>query len=355
MQFEYFCRPGTGGDGSTLQTGIPLLRIPTMLSNSQSSEPNPPAPTNNMRQTTRAETASQTDYQRMTSSASQTPQHSGMPPERGHVTHESVQITDTRGDGEIVARTASVQTEPSMEPKPVAPLPLFPLLQQQQASTAPQQVFYPTSNPQPPATQYQNQNRALPLLHIPVADASSKLDLSKMRLLQIPKRSADSPLLHFPESKPSTPRSVLPDLSKIKFLEIQPKKELWTNTAEPKGPGIASNNWALLRMPGSEARSNGVDFSKMKLYENPPTVREAWPLLETPRKTETLKLIPLEKILAFEKGLREKLAPFSERARYPHEKENIRPPVENKLKQIESQYEPQKVTEQENKRNTVSR
>ncbi|KAJ7372530.1 hypothetical protein OS493_019039 [Desmophyllum pertusum] len=108
-------------------------------------------------------------------------------------------------------------------------------------------------------------------------------------------------------------------------------------------------------MTGSQARSNVVDLGKMKLYENPPTVREAWPLLETPKKTETPKLIPLEKILAFEKGLREKLAPFSEPARYPHEKENIRPPLGNTLKHVKPHYEPNKVTEQENKRNTASR
>lgn len=263
-------------------------------------------------------------------------------------------MTITGGDGEIVARTAWVQTEPSIEPKQEVSLPFFPLLQQQQASTMQQPV------PPPPTTQNQNQARALPLLHFPIVDASTKLDLSKMRLLQVPKRSEDSPLLHFPESKPTTSQPAVPDLSKIKFLQIQPKKEIWSNTAQPKGPGIEpapANNWALLRMTASQARSNDVDLSKMKLYVNPPIVREAWPLLETPRprQAEAPRLIPLEKILAFEKGLRDKLSPFSEPAHYPHEKENIRPPVENKPKLVESHSEPQKVMEQENKRNTASR
>lgn len=338
-----------------MQTGIPVVRIPTLVDSSQSSGLIPPS--DQIRQTTRAETASQTDHHRVTSAASQTLQHSGIPSDQGHVTHQFDQMTNTRGDGEIDARTAWDQTEPSMEPKPDVSLPFFPLLQQQQVSTLQQQVPYPTSNPPPPTTQYQNQRRALPLLHFPVVDASSKLDLSKMKLLQVPKRSEDSPLLHLPESNP-TPRPAVPDLSKIKFLQIQPKKEIWPNAAEPKGPGTApvpANNWALLRMTGTPSRSNGVDLSKMKFYENPPTVREAWPLLETPRQTEVPRLIPLEKILAFEKGLRDRLVPFSEPAHYPHEKENIRPPGENKLKLMESRAEPQEIMEQENKRNSASR
>ncbi|XP_078354068.1 uncharacterized protein LOC144638717 isoform X1 [Oculina patagonica] len=352
MELLLVVRPGDGGQASSLQTGIPLFRIPTLVDSSQSSEVIPPS--DKTRQTTRAETASQTEHHRVTSAASQTLQHSGIPSEQEHVTDRSGQMTNTGGDGEIVARTAWVQTEPSIEPKQEVSLPFLPLLQQQQASTLQQQF------PPPPTTQYQNQARALPLLHFPVTDPSTKLDLSKMRLLQVPKRSEDSPLLHFPESKPTTSQPAVPDLSKIKFLQIQPKKEIWANTVEPKGPGTEpapANNWALLRKTGSQARSNGVDLSKMRLYENPPTVREAWPLLETPRPTqaEVPMLIPLEKILAFEKGLRDKLSPFGETAHYPHEKENIRPTVENKPKLVKSHSEPQKVLEQENKRNTTSR
>ena len=260
------------------------------------------------------------------------------------------QSIDNRVDVQIVAKTASVQTESGVEPKPEGPLPLFPLLQQQQASILQNQLYYPTSNPQPPTSQYQDQNRAsLPLLRFPFSDASCKLDLSKMRLLEIPKRGTDHSLLQLPESKPSTTESGIPDLSKIKLLEFQPRRELWKSTAEPKEHGTAPNNWALLRMPKNQASSNGVDLRKLKLLENPPTLREAWPLLEAPRKAETPKLIPLEKILAFEKDLREKLAPFSKRTRHWQEKENIQPNEENKLRQ------PQKIVEQENRRNTVSR
>ena len=318
------------------------------MDSSQSSEVIPQS--DKTRQTTRAETASQTDHHRVTSAASQTLQHSGIPCEQGHVTDRCDQMTNTGDVGEIAARTAWAQTEPGVEPKQHVSLPFFPLLQQQQPSTLQQQV------PPLPTTQYQTQARPLPLLHFPIADASSKLDLSKMRLLQVPKRSEDSPLLHFPE--PSTPQPAAPDLSKIKFLQIQPKKEMWANTAEPKGPGIKpapANNRPFLRMTGSQARSNDVALSKMRLNENPPRVREAWPLLETPRQAEVPRLIPLDKILAFEKGLRDKLTPFSEPAHYPHEKENIRPPVENKPKMMESHSEHGKVTEQENKRNTASR
>lgn len=304
-----------------------------------------------MRETTRAETASQTDHHRVTSAASQTLQHAGIPSGKGHVTDQSDQVTNTGGEGQIVASTAWVQTEPSIEPKQEGFRPLFPLLQQQQTYIPQQQATLP------PTTQYQNPARALPLLHFPIVDASSKLDLSKMRLLEVPKRSEDTPLLHLPESKP-TSQPAVPDLSKMKFFQIQPKKELLADTTEPKGPGakpVSANNWALLRMTGSQAHSNDVDWSKMKLYENPPVVREAWPLLETPRQAEIARLIPLEKILAFEKGLRDKLAPFSEPAHYPHEKENIRPHVDYKPKLVESRFEPQKVMEQENKRNTASR
>ena len=348
---QIFCRPGVGSDaGGTVQAGIPVLRIPTMLGNVQSSELNIPTPSGNNGQTTRAETASQTDHKGMTSSGSQMPVHSGISAGQGHMHRESDQSIDNRVDVQIVAKTASVQTESGVEPKPEDPLPLFPLLQQQQASILQNQLYYPTGNPQPPTSQYQDQSRAsLPLLRFPFSDASCKLDLSKMRLLEIPKRGTDHSLLQLPESKPSTTESGIPDLSKIKLLEFQPKKELWKSTAEPKGHGTAPNNWALLRMPKNQASSNGVDLRKLKLLENPPTLREAWPLLEAPRKAETPKLIPLEKILAFEKDLREKLAPFSKRTRHWQEKENIQPNEENRLRQ------PQKIVEQENRRNTVSR
>lgn len=346
----YSCRPGDGSQASTMQTGIPLVRIPTLV-DSQSSELIPPS--GKTKQTSRAETASQTDPQRVMSAASQTLKHAEIPSDHGHVTHRSDQMTSTRGDGEVDERTAWVQTDPIVEPKPEVSLPFFPSLQQQQASIPQQQVPYATSNPPPPTMQYQNQRRVLPFLHIPVVDASCKLDLSKMKLLQVPKRSEDTPLLHLPESNP-TAQPTVPDLSKIKFLQIPPKKEIWPNAAEPKGPGTASVP-ALLRMTGTPARPNGVDLSKMKFYENPPTVREAWPLLETPRRAEIPKLIPLEKILAFEKGLRDKLEPFSEPPRYPHEKENIRPPGENKMKLVKPHSEPQEVVEPEDKRNTASR
>ena len=346
----YFCRPGDGSQASTMQTGIPLVRIPTLV-DSQSSELIPTS--DKTKQTARAETASQTDPHRVTSAASQTLKHSGIPFDQGHVTHRSDQMTSTRGDGEADERTAWVQTDPIVEPKPEVSLPFFPSLQQQQAPTLQQQVHYASSNPPPPTTQYQNQRRVLPLLHIPVVDASSKLDLSKMKLLEIPKRSEDTPLLHLPESNP-TPQPAVPDLSKIKFVQFPPKKEIWPNAAEPKGPGIAPVP-ALLRMTGTPARPNGVDLSKMKFYENPPTVREAWPLLETPRRAEAPRLIPLEKILAFEKGLRDKLAPFVEPPRYPHEKENIRPPGENEMKLVKPHSEPQEVLKPEDKRNTASR
>ena len=347
---HYSCRPGDGSQASATQTGIPLVRIPTLV-DSQSSEFIPPS--DKRKQTTRAETASQTDPHRVTSAASQTLQHSGIPPGQGHVTHRSDQMTNTRSDGEVDGRTVCVQTEPSVEPKPEVPLSFFPLLQHQQASLLQQQDPYTVGNPPPPTTQYQNQRRVLPLLHIPVVDASTKLDLSKMKLLQVPKRSEDSPLLHLPESNP-TPQPAVPDLSKIKFLQIQPKKEIWPNAAEPKGPGTAPVP-AILRMTRTPVRSNGVDLSKMKFYENPPTVREAWPLLETPGRAEVPRLIPLEKILAFERGLRDKLAPFSEPARYPHEKENIRPSGENKMKLVKAHAEPQENLVQEDKRNTASR
>ena len=344
------CRPGDGSQASAMQTGIPLVRIPTLV-DSQRSDLIPPS--DKTKQTTRAETASQTDYHKVTSAASQTLQHSGIPSEQGHVTHRSDQMTNTRGDGDVDERTAWVQTDSSMGPTPEVPLPFFPLLQHQQAALLQQQDPYAFSNPPPPTTQHQNQRRVLPLLHIPVFDASSKLDLSKMKLLQVPKRSEDSPLLHLPESNP-TPQPAIPDLSKIKLLQIQPKKEIWPNAAKPKGPG-AEQVPALLRMTGTPARPNGVNLSNMKLYENPSTVREAWPLLEAPRRAEVPRLIPLEKILAFERGLRDKLAPFSEPAHYPHEKENIQPPGENKMKLVKAHAEPQEKLVQEDKRNTASR
>ena len=374
-----------------MQTGIPLLRIPTVVERSQSSEVASQSYGTRQR-STKTEVASQTEQQRVTSSFSQTSQYSRIPSERGHVTRYSDQqgltlsvpqtshypgiasvqgqvtvnsqqglisqaqeysgIPTEQGETNQTTHAVCVQTDSSSEPKPA--VPFYPLLLQPQPPSRLQPpVTNATSNPQPPPS------RGLPLLHLPTADPASKLDLSKMRLLEIPKRSGDTPLLHFPEARAATSQPAGPDLSKIKFLEIQPKKNVWDNTAEPNGPGIAgapSQNWPLLRLMGSQSHSAGIDLSKIRLYENPPSVREAWPLLEIPKKTETPQLIPLEKILAFEKGIQGKLKPFTELpARYPHEKENIRPPVENKQTLFELRPKPATVSESKNKRNTASR
>ena len=396
-------RPGDNREPASLQSSIPLLRIPTVVDGSQSSEV-----TSHREKTAKTETASQTDRQMLASSASQTQQYSGIP-SQGHVNHrpgqqgltayasqtlqpagipsERDQLTRNPDEQRLTSLASQTPLHSGIPPEqgrafhqtshPVSiqtnpgtgtnrAMTLFPLLlPQQQTSEQQMQLPNATSNSQPTATQHQNQpltnaSRMLPLLRFPTADPASQLDLSKMRLLEIPKRSGDSPLLHFPKSKASSSQPTVPDLSKIKFLEIQPKKEIWPNTAESKGPGSAqapSKNWPLLRMTGSQGRANGVDFSKMRLYEHPPpVVREAWPLLETPTKAVTPKLIPLEKILAFEKGIRDKLTPFGEApSRYPHEKENIRPLVENKPVKMQSRLEPDRVTEPENKRNTASR
>ena len=396
MQHKSVCsyRPGDSREPTTLQTSIPLLRIPTVVDSSQSSEV-----TSHRETTAKTETASQTDRQTLASSASQTQGHvnhqpdqqgltsygsqtlqpSGIPSEQDHLTRnrDDQRLTSLASQtplysgipseqGRVLRQTAhtvSSQTNPSTEPKPT--MALFPLLlPQQQAPILQMQLPNATSNSQPTATQHQNHpltstSRNLPLLRFPTADPGSQLDLSKMRLLEIPKRSGDSPFLHFPESKASSSQPTVPDLSKIKFLEIQPKKEIWPNTAESKGHGSAHappKNWPLLRMTASQGRSNRVDFRKMRLCEHPPVVREAWPLLETPTKAVTPKLIPLDKILAFEKGIRDKLTPFGEApSRYPHEKENIRPPVENKPVQMQPRLEPNNVTEPEDNRNTASR
>lgn len=182
-----------------------------------------------------------------------------------------------------------------------------------------------------------------------------------MRLLEIPKRSSETPLLHLPETKPPVSQSVVPDLSKIKFLEIQPKGEILENNTEQKGlgtTGAPSKKWPLLRMTERQSHPTAIDLNKMRLYENPPSVREAWPLLETPRQAETPQLIPLEKILAFEKRMRDKLKPLTEpptHPLYPHEKENIQPLMGDIPAMVQSTAS---VTEQpvaQNKRNAPSR
>lgn len=381
-----------------MQSGIPLLCIPTVVDSSQGSDL-----TSHTEKTTKAETASQTDRQVLTSAASQTPQYpgippvghvtdqqrlsslasqtlqvSGIPPEQGYVTHHvqhrltspASQTMQYSGipleQGHMLPRpteTVFIQTETSMESKSAESF--FSFLQHQQQAPGQQiQLSNVTNNPQPPPTQHQNQplkstSRPLPLLQFPVADPASELDLNKMRLLEIPKRSGNSPLLHFPESKHRSLQPTVPDLSKIKFLEIQPKRETWVKTSESNEPGgipAPTNNWPLLRMTGSQERSNGVDLNKMRLYEYPHPVREAWPLLETPKKEAAPKLIPLEKILAFEKRIRDKLTLFNEPPpRYPHEKENIRPPVENEPRQVQSRPDPDRGVENENMRNAASR
>ena len=180
-----------------------------------------------------------------------------------------------------------------------------------------------------------------------------------MRLLEIPKRSSETPLLHLPETKPTASQSVVPDLSKIKFLEIQPKRELLENNTELEGLACApSKKWPLLRMTERQSHPTSIDLNKMRLYENPPSVREAWPLLETPTQAETPQLIPLEKILAFEKRMRDKLKPLTESPThplYPHEKENIQPPMGDIPAMVQSTASVTEETVAQNKRNAPSR
>lgn len=276
--------------------------------------------------------------QSLTSSASQTQVHSGIPPDQGRVVSESVQAT----------HGMYTQTHVNTEPKPA--WPVFPLFLSQQPPQTSQQN-------QPPSSTQRN----LPLLHLPFTDPASKLDLSKMRLLEIPKRSSETPLLHLPETKPTASQSVLPDLSKIKFLEIQPKRELLENSTEQKGlgtTGAPSKKWPLLRMTERQSHPTAIDLNKMRFYENPPSVREAWPLLETPRQAETPQLIPLEKILAFEKRMRDKLKPLTESPThplYPHEKENIQPPMGNIPATVQSTASATEQPVAQNKRNAPSR
>lgn len=417
QSFYFFFRPDDDRDQTTLQSGIPLLRIPTVLDSSKSSELTSQNHSRRQRNNTKTETGSQTEQQIMkssfsqtrqfsgppdhvtnppgnqiltttvsqtqqhpgshlirdhdpqslfptssqthvhsgiltredhlirpsgpqslTSSASQTQVHSGIPPDQGLVVSQSVQAT----------HAMYTQTDVNTEPKPA--WPVFPLFLSQQPPQTSQQN-------QPPSSTQRN----LPLLHLPFTDPASKLDLSKMRLLEIPKRSSETPLLHFPETKPTASQSVVPDLSKIKFLEIQPKRKLLENDTEQKGlstTGAPSKKWPLLRMTERQSHPTAIDLNKMRLYENPPSVREAWPLLETPRQAETPQLIPLEKILAFEKRMRDKLKPFTEpptHLLYPHEKENIQPPMGNIPATVQSTASATEQPVAQNKRNAPSR
>lgn len=412
--YIFFSRPGDDGDQTILQSGIPLLRIPTVLDSSQSSELTPQSQSRRQTNNTKTETGSQTEEQIMTSSfsqtvqfsghdsqslfptASQTQMHSGLLTHKDHLTrpsgpqslmssasqtqvhsglltgkehfprplgphsmpssasqtqvHSGIPPDQDRVVGQSVQATHALytQTEVSTEPKPV--WPVFPLFLSQQPPHTSQQNR-PPSGAQP----------ILPLLHLPFTDPASKLDLSKMRLLEIPKRSSETRLLHFPETKPTASQSVVPDLTKIKFLEIQPKKELLENNTEQKGlgaTGAPSKKWPLLRMTERQSHPTAIDLNKMRLYENPPSVREAWPLLETPRQTETPQLIPLEKILAFEKRMRDRLKPLAEpptHPLYPHEKENIQPPMGNKPAVVQSTASAAEQPVTQNKRNAPSR
>ncbi|XP_068726687.1 uncharacterized protein [Montipora capricornis] len=402
MELLLVVRPGEGLKPSTLQSGIPLLRIPTVVDSSQSSEL-----TSQRGKTQKAETASQTDRQTLASSASQTPQHSlicsdnhvtrypnhhgltspvsqtmphsGNTFNQGHVSHDQDQQQLMSHASEAVAvkhygitshqshashpPTHSVysQTDPNEEIKPKKTF--FPFLLHGQQPT--DKLIDAANDSQKPPTfernneQFTTATRPLPLLQIPLADPAAKLDLSKMRLLEIPKRSGDSTLFQIPKSKTTISQPTVPDLSKIKFLEIRPKTETRPRDTETDVSGrspISSKDWPLLRMAASRDRLDGVDFGKEKLNVRPPLVREAWPLLESPKKEAGAKLIPLDRILAFEKGIRDKLPPFTEAiSLYPLEKENIRPTEENESIQRKSCSDHDSIAEPQNKRNAPSR
>lgn len=321
----------------------------------------------------------QPNQQGSTSSVSQTLMYSGNVPEQSHVINPQVQQRKTSQAAEALkfsgvpsgqnhvttAQTHSVysQTDASDETKPTKTF--FPFLMHQQQPAEP--LFNDVNKSQQQTIDHQNQKlrnpaRSLPLLHIPVADPAANLDLNKMKLLEIPKRySAGSTLLHFPKAETSSSQPSVPDLSKIKFLEIQPKTALRpheTKAEASRRAPILSKNWPLLHMAGSQDRSNGVDLSKVKLNASPPVVREAWPFLETSKREVTPKLIPLEKILAFEKGIRDRLSPFAEPVSlYSQEKENVRPPAENESRERKPHLDPNPdpVTEHQSKINAPSR
>lgn len=321
----------------------------------------------------------QPNQQGLTSSVSQTLMYSGNVPEQNHVINPQVQQRKAShafealknfgapsGQSHVTtAPTHSVysQTVASEETKPTKTFLPFLIHQQQSA----EHLFNDVNKSQQQTVDHQNQQltnaaRSLPLLHIPVADPATNLDLNKMKLLEIPKRSsAGSTLLHFPKAETSSSQPSIPDLSKIKFLEIQSKAAIRPHDTQTEGSGrasVSSKNWPLLRMGGSHDRSNGVDLRQVKLNAYPPVVREAWPLLETPKREVSPKLIPLEKILAFEKGIRDKLSPFAEPVSlYPQEKENIQPAAENGSRERKppSDPNPDPPTEHQSKINAPSR
>ena len=296
----------------------------------------------------------------LTSPVSQTMPHSGNTFNQGHVSHDQDQQQLMSHASEAVAvkhygitshqshashpPTHSVysQTDPNEEIKPRKTF--FPFLLHGQQPT--DKLIDAANDSQKPPTlernneQFTNATRPLPLLHIPLADPAAKLDLSKMRLLEIPKRSGDSTLLKFPKSKTTISQPTVPDLSKIKFLEIRPKTETRPRDTETDVSGrspISSKDWPLLRMAASRDRLDGVDFGKEKLNVRLPLVREAWPLLESPKKEANLP-------------------PFTEAiSLYPLEKENIRPTEENESIQRKPCSDHDSIAEPQNKRNAPSR
>lgn len=95
---------------------------------------------------------------------------------------------------------------------------------------------------------------------------------------------------------------------------------------------ILFKDWFLLCMVVSWDCLDGVDFGKEKLNVCLFLVCEVWLLLESFKKEVGVKLIFLERILFFEKGIRDKLLLFIEVILlYLLEKENIWFIEENEL------------------------
>ena len=322
-------RPSGGNNASSSQSDIPLFRIPTALSETQGAErPRRGEITNPVTgPSTRAETASQTEHQGLTISAAS---------QKQYLQAESMSgLVNDQANSENITRTVSSQTDGVVELVPDIPRATLSMSSQQLPESPRPLAHAPTAISKQPSSMDLDPRLfpgpdLPPLLHLPRNNPSTNLDLSKLRLVGVPKKRDGLPLLRMPETGHAS-QSGMPDLSKIKFLDIPPRTPLdlpQKPSPRPDEPRTAPQ-WPLLRMTGNHAQTNGIDLSRMRLYEKPPTVRAAWPLLEAPKKAEPPTLIPLETILEFEKGLREQLMPSST-TKAAHGKENIRPSVEYK-------------------------
>ena len=234
----------------------------------------------------------------------------------------------------LPAEIDSSLTIPAAIPFPLLRLPSEPPADR----SAPNAGSTPKSNKNPIAPPPHTSPR---LLNVDGQRGADTRHVTKLNFLEVPVKRSGLPLLRMPQSVPPSPPRPGLDLSKLRLLEMPTKPPTWKPLHVPEKPNETTGSdkvkllgmqnrdrppgWPLLRMP--EKQSRMPDLGKMNLLQNPPSSGSLpqWPLLQLHRKSDPPTLVPLATLLAFE---RERMG--TEKCRdniIMSEKENLRPPL----------------------------